>query len=151
MENKIVSEEKSMVMTKIGTQKKPAMIFVGRRKTSVARVHVRNGSGRVLVNGKEGNSYFCRVSLVKGSLLLPISTLPEALSSVDMLVSVRGGGVSGQSGAACHAISRALKYLYPSHASVLRKSGLLTRDSREVERKHYGHKKARKSFQFSKR
>lgn len=121
----------------------------GRRKSSVARVFIKKGSGNITVNGRALQEYFGRqtsIMVVRQPLVL---TESEAL--FDIKVNVRGGGESGQAGAVRHGISRALTYYEPDLRGILKVAGFLTRDSRVVERKKYGRAKARRSFQFSKR
>jgi small subunit ribosomal protein S9 len=121
----------------------------GKRKNAVARVWLTRGGGRVIVNGKDFTEYFAR------PVLQMIVQQPILASSrtgqYDVNATVAGGGLSGQAGAIRHGISKALTYYEPDLRTVLKKEGFLTRDSRVVERKKYGHKKARRSFQFSKR
>lgn len=121
----------------------------GRRKTSTARVWVRPGRGVITVNHKAFAEYFARPTL-RMIIEQPLAA-SELLGRVDIFCTVAGGGLSGQAGAVRHGISRALDLYDPTLHGVMRKSGFLTRDSRAVERKKYGHKKARKRFQFSKR
>lgn len=122
---------------------------VGRRKTSVARVRVRAGTGVLTVNGREANDYFQEDrdrTVIRSPLLLA-----REGTKYDVLASVKGGGSTGQSGAILMGIARAMAKLDPEVEPKLRAQGFLTRDSRMVERKKYGHKKARRSFQYSKR
>ena len=121
----------------------------GRRKTSVARVWIKRGSGSVKINGKDEKEYFPSKS---HRLLLnqPLVSV-ERKSELDISCTVFGGGLSGQAGAIRHGISRALINFEPSLRKNLKTKGFLTRDSREVERKKYGKTKARRSYQFSKR
>jgi small subunit ribosomal protein S9 len=121
----------------------------GRRKTSAARVWVRPGRGIITVNHKAFSTYFARPTL-RMIIEQPLAA-SELLGRVDIFCTVAGGGLSGQAGAVRHGIARALDLYDPTLHGVMRKSGFLTRDSRAVERKKYGHKKARKRFQFSKR
>ena len=121
----------------------------GKRKDAVARVWVKRGNGIVTVNGKELNKYFARPAL-QMILRQPLEATGRG-SEVDVVCTVKGGGLSGQAGAVRHGISRALTYFEPELRAVLKKGGFLTRDSRVVERKKYGRRKARRSFQFSKR
>ncbi|MGM0499003.1 MAG: 30S ribosomal protein S9 [Bacillota bacterium] len=121
----------------------------GRRKTSTARVRLLPGDGKFLVNDKEIDNYFNRKSLIK-DIMSPLE-LVNADGTFDVLVNVRGGGLSGQAGAVRHGIARALLEVDQDYRGPLKKAGYLTRDSRMVERKKYGRKKARKSPQFSKR
>ena len=130
--------------------KKPYMYGTGRRKSSVARVHlIPNGSGTILVNGREIDEYFGLESLklVVRQPLLATNTLGK----VDVEATVKGGGVSGQAGAIRHGIARALLVLDENYRATLKVAGLLTRDPRMKERKKYGLKAARRAPQFSKR
>ncbi|MGG7517145.1 30S ribosomal protein S9 [Allorhizobium undicola] len=121
----------------------------GKRKNAVARVWVKPGSGKIIVNGKEFGAYFARPVL---QMILQQPIVAAARSGqFDIIATVNGGGLSGQAGAVRHGISKALTYFEPGLRSVLKKGGFLTRDSRVVERKKYGKAKARRSFQFSKR
>jgi small subunit ribosomal protein S9 len=124
-------------------------IAVGRRKTSVARVIVKPGSGEVKVNDKKLEQYFS-IDTLKNEVLLPF-TVTETTGKYDVEANVNGGGPSGQAGAVKLGISRALVEMNNDLRPKLREHDLLTRDSRMVERKKYGQKKARKRFQFSKR
>ena len=121
----------------------------GRRKTSTARVRLLPGDGKFLVNDVEIDNYFNRKSLIK-DIMSPLE-LVNADGTFDVLVNVNGGGLSGQAGAVRHGIARALLEVDQDYRGPLKKAGYLTRDSRMVERKKYGRKKARKSPQFSKR
>jgi small subunit ribosomal protein S9 len=121
----------------------------GRRKTSVARVYLRPGKGNIVVNRTPIEDYFNRDS-VKQVLKQPLA-LTGNLEAFDILVNVQGGGKNGQAGAVRLGIARALCEVNPENRSVLKSSGLLTRDARKVERKKYGQPGARKKFQFSKR
>ncbi len=121
----------------------------GRRKTSVARVRIKTGSGNVTINGKSLDEYFC-VERDRGMILAPLRLVGKE-GSVDVIVRVNGGGTTGQTGAIVLGIGRALQGLVPEAHHQLSASGFLTRDSRMVERKKYGLRKARRSFQFSKR
>ena len=121
----------------------------GKRKESIAKVWVQAGSGEIIVNNKSLKEYFCRESLeciVKHPLVAT-----DTLGSVNIKATVKGGGLSGQSGALRLGISRALILTNSSLRGPLKKAGFLTRDSRSVERKKYGQPGARKKFQFSKR
>jgi small subunit ribosomal protein S9 len=121
----------------------------GKRKNSVARVWLKSGSGKILVNGKPQEEYFTR------AVLRMIIGQPFAVASrdgqYDVYCTVKGGGLSGQAGALRHGISKALDAFEPALHKILKQVGFLTRDSRIVERKKYGHRKARRRFQFSKR
>ncbi len=121
----------------------------GRRKTSVARVTLSLGSGQFRINGRSLEDYFPRESL-RSMIQLPLQ-LAGIAGRYDVSASLSGGGVAGQAGALRHGISRAVQILDPGHRPALKKAGLLTRDSREVERKKYGQRGARARFQFSKR
>ena len=121
----------------------------GRRKDATARVWVKRGSGKITVNGKTLEQYFAR-PVLRMIINQPFAVL-QSEGKFDVIVTVCGGGLSGQAGAVRHGISRALDQYDPSFRPVLRKSGFMTRDSRVVERKKYGRAKARRSFQFSKR
>ena len=121
----------------------------GRRKSSVARVRIKPGDGKLLINKKELGDYFCREQDRK-AVVAPLGTV-DAEKSFNIFVNVRGGGTSGQSGAISLGIARALKKYDENYVQMLRDGGHLTRDSRMVERKKPGQKGARKRFQFSKR
>jgi small subunit ribosomal protein S9 len=121
----------------------------GRRKTAVARVRIREGTGQFLVNGQEFNVYF-PLEVQQIDVKSPLA-LTDMAGRVDVFVNVRGSGKLSQSGAVLLGLARALKDYRPDLEVALRDSGFLTRDARMVERKKFGHKKARKSFQFSKR
>ncbi len=121
----------------------------GKRKDAVARVWIRPGVGRVVVNGKEMAEYFSR-PVLQMVLRQPFQVV-GAEEKFDVKATVKGGGISGQAGALKHGISKALQLYDPSLRPALKAAGFLTRDSRVVERKKYGKVKARKSFQFSKR
>ena len=120
----------------------------GRRKSAVARVRVFPGKGNLTINGKNYKDYFGR-TVDQKIVEQPFETINN--SDFDITVSVNGGGLSGQAGAIRHGISRALVNANEDHKSPLKKAGLLTRDSREKERKKYGLRGARRAFQFSKR
>ena len=121
----------------------------GKRKDAVARVWIKPGSGRIEVNGKPYESYFAR-PVLRMIVQQPLG-ITQRVGQYDLLVNVAGGGLSGQAGAVRHGLSKALTYFEPELRPVLKKEGFLTRDARVVERKKYGKKKARRSFQFSKR
>lgn len=122
---------------------------IGRRKASVARVYLREGTGKIAVNGKEMKDYFPQVN-IQMNVTAPLETV-ELTSNYDILVNVNGGGFKGQSEAIRMAISRALVKVNEEYRKPLKERRFLTRDARVVERKKYGKPKARKSFQFSKR
>jgi len=121
----------------------------GKRKNAVARVWIKPGAGKITVNDKGFEQYFAR-PVLQMLLKQPLQAANRA-SQFDIMVTVTGGGLSGQAGAVRHGISKALTYFEPELRGVLKKGGFLTRDSRVVERKKYGRMKARRSFQFSKR
>jgi small subunit ribosomal protein S9 len=121
----------------------------GKRKDAIARVWIKPGSGKVTVNGRDVEVYFAR-PVLRMILSQPFG-VANRVGAYDVVVNVVGGGLSGQAGAVRHGVSKALTYYEPELRSPLKKAGFLTRDSRTVERKKYGHKKARRSFQFSKR
>jgi len=121
----------------------------GKRKDAVARVWIKPGSGKVTVNGREMSKYFARPVLQM--ILRQPFTVAGVEGEFDVNATVKGGGLSGQAGAVKHGISKALQVYEPSLRGALKAAGFLTRDSRVVERKKYGRRKARRSFQFSKR
>lgn len=121
----------------------------GKRKNAVARVWIKPGKGKVVVNGREFAAYFAR-PVLQLIVKQPI-VATERTDQYDVVVTVAGGGLSGQAGAVRHGIAKALNFFEPGLRPLLKKGGFLTRDSRVVERKKYGKAKARKSFQFSKR
>ena len=128
---------------------KDSKYATGRRKKSIARVWLKKGSGNFQVNGRKMNDYFKKMNL-QIAILRPLSIVNRE-NEYDIKCSVKGGGLSGQAGAIIHGIARAIVEYEPELKPTLKKERLTTRDSRSVERKKYGHKKARKSFQFSKR
>ena len=121
----------------------------GRRKDAVARVWLKPGTGQIVVNGRDQSTYFARPSL-RLVINQPFD-VTERRGQYDVMVTVKGGGLSGQAGAVKHGISQALTRYEPALRSTVKSAGFLTRDSRVVERKKYGRAKARRSFQFSKR
>jgi small subunit ribosomal protein S9 len=121
----------------------------GKRKNAIARVWIKPGNGKILVNGRESPVYFAR-PVLRMMMNQPF-VVAERVGQYDVVCTVVGGGLSGQAGAVRHGISKALTYYEPGLRSVLKAGGYLTRDSRVVERKKYGKAKARRSFQFSKR
>jgi small subunit ribosomal protein S9 len=121
----------------------------GKRKDAVARVWIKPGAGKVMVNSREVDIYFAR-PVLRMMIQQPLVATARA-GQYDVICTVAGGGLSGQAGAVRHGLSKALTNFEPELRSVLKKGGFLTRDSRTVERKKYGRAKARKSFQFSKR
>jgi small subunit ribosomal protein S9 len=122
---------------------------MGRRKTSVARVYLKEGKGNVFINERSLQDYFGRET-ARMIVLQPFQ-VTATLGGFDTEVNVRGGGISGQAGAIRHGITRALMQCNPDYRSPLKKAGFVTRDPRAVERKKYGHHKARKRPQYSKR
>ena len=137
------------VSKKIKLDFKDSKYATGRRKKSVARVWLKKGSGNIHVNGKKMVDYFKKVNL-QISVLRPLAIVKRE-NEFDVRCTVKGGGLSGQAGAIILGISRVLVLFEPELKTTLKKEKLTTRDSRAVERKKYGHKKARRSFQFSKR
>ena len=121
----------------------------GKRKDAVARVWIKPGSGKITVNGRDQEVYFAR-PVLRMMIAQPFGVTDRA-GQFDVLVTVTGGGLSGQAGAVRHGISKALTYFEPALRPPLKAAGFLTRDARVVERKKYGRAKARRSFQFSKR
>jgi small subunit ribosomal protein S9 len=124
-------------------------LATGRRKRAVAKVRLVSGKGEIIINNKPIDEYFPRETL-KMLLYQPFQIV-GITGKYDAIITVNGGGLSGQAGAIRHGIARALVNLNPDFRAKLKKEGLLTRDPREVERKKYGQPKARKRFQFSKR
>jgi small subunit ribosomal protein S9 len=121
----------------------------GKRKDAVARVWLKQGPGNIIINGKSSDDYFARPVL--RMLINQPLVASDRKDQFDVICSVTGGGLSGQAGAVRHGISKALVLFEPELKKVLKSGGFLTRDSRVVERKKYGIRKARRSFQFSKR
>jgi small subunit ribosomal protein S9 len=121
----------------------------GKRKDAVARVWIKPGGGKILVNTREVEVYFAR-PVLRMMIQQPLVAAART-GQYDVICTVAGGGLSGQAGAVRHGISKALTCFEPDLRAILKKGGFLTRDSRTVERKKYGRAKARKSFQFSKR
>jgi len=145
MEN-IQSSQKT---TKLKLDFKDSKYATGRRKTSIAKVWLKKGSGQIVINGKKYDDYFTR-EIHKMKLLRPFEIINQT-ADFDVRGSVTGGGLTGQVGALVHGISKALLQFDENLKSTLKKEKLTTRDSRAVERKKYGRRKARRSFQFSKR
>ena len=131
------------------TVEKQGWYATGKRKSAIARVWLRPGSGTVTINRRSMDDYFGR-AVLKMILQEPFE-LTETRGKFDVLVNVRGGGLAGQAGAIRHGITRALLQMDPELRSVLKKAGMVTRDSRVKERKKYGQPGARKRFQYSKR
>ena len=123
---------------------------VGRRKTSVARVKLVPGKGQIFINKKDSNEYFEGIARLVADIKSPLE-LTKTMDKYDIKVNVKGGGTTGQAGAIRLGVARALAEIDEANQKILRKAGMLTRDSRMVERKKPGQPKARKSFQFSKR
>ena len=134
---------------KIKLDFKESKYATGRRKKSIARVWVKKGSGNIHVNGKKMIEYFHKANL-QIAIFRPL-TIVKRENEYDVRCSVKGGGLSGQAGAIIHGLARAIVLHEPDLKPTLKKEKLTTRDSRAVERKKYGHRKARRSFQFSKR
>ena len=134
---------------KLNLDFKDSKYATGRRKTSIAKIWLKKGSGKIYVNGRNYEDYFKRANH-KMQLLRPFEIINQP-TGYDVRCSVKGGGHTGQVGAMVHGIAKALLQFDSELKSTLKKEKLTTRDSRAVERKKYGHKKARRSFQFSKR
>ena len=146
MENNQTSSTKT---EKIKLDFKDSKYATGRRKKSIAKVWLKKGTGKININGKNYDTYFKRETH-KMQLLKPFELINQN-TSYDVKCNVKGGGITGQVGAMVLGISRALIQFDSNFKSTLKKEKLTTRDSRSVERKKYGHRKARRSFQFSKR
>ena len=146
MENQLNSEP---IVKKIKLDFKDSKYATGRRKKSIARVWLKKGSGNMYVNGKKMIDYFQKPNL-QIAIFRPL-TLVKRENEFDVRCTVKGGGSTGQAGAIILGISRAIILFEPDLKPTLKKEKLTTRDSRIVERKKYGHRKARRSFQFSKR
>ena len=143
------SEEVSTIEREPKIDKLGRSYSTGRRKESTARVWVKRGTGKITINGKDMPLYFARPVLQMQ--LNFVFDVTERKDQFDVIATVKGGGLSGQAGAVRHGLSRALSLFEPDLRKPLKVAGMLTRDSRVVERKKYGRAKARKSFQFSKR
>ena len=146
MESQLNSE---YVKKEIKLNFKEAIYATGRRKKSIARVWLKKGSGNIHINGKKMMDYFKKPNLQ--ILICRPFTLVKRENEYDVRCTVKGGGFTGQAGAIIHGIARALVEFEPDLKPALKKEKLTTRDSRTVERKKYGRRKARRSFQFSKR
>jgi len=149
MDVSAVTETQEVVLPEPKIDELGRSYATGKRKTAIARVWIKPGSGKITVNGKDQAVYFGRPVLqmiIKQPLVAT-----ERNNQFDVICTVTGSGPSGQAGAVRHGISKALTYYEPGLRPVLKKGGFLTRDSRVVERKKYGRAKARRSFQFSKR
>ena len=140
---------KEPINKKIKLDFKDSKYATGRRKKSIAKVWLKKGSGIISVNGKKMVDYFLKQNL-QISIYRPL-TLVKRENEFDVKCSVKGGGLSGQAGAIIHGLSRAIVLYEPELKTTLKKAKLTTRDSRAVERKKYGRRKARRSYQFSKR
>ena len=134
---------------KIKLDFKNSKYATGRRKTSIAKVWLKKGTGNIHVNGKKMSDYFHKANL-QIAIFRPL-TIVKRENEFDVICSVKGGGLTGQAGAIIHGLSRAIILFEPDLKPTLKKEKLTTRDSRTVERKKYGRRKARRSFQFSKR
>ncbi|MFC4723669.1 30S ribosomal protein S9 [Glycocaulis abyssi] len=145
----VVTETEDAVVAEPKIDEHGRAYATGKRKNAIARVWIKPGAGRIVVNGREQEVYFAR-PVLRMMLAQPFETA-ERVDQYDVYATVTGGGLSGQAGAVRHGISKALTYYEPALRGVLKAGGFLTRDSRVVERKKYGKKKARRSFQFSKR
>ena len=143
------NEESSSIEREPKIDKLGRSYSTGRRKESTARVWVKRGTGKITINGKDMLLYFARPVLQMQ--LNFVFDVTERKDQFDVIATVKGGGLSGQAGAVRHGLSRALSLFEPDLRKPLKVAGMLTRDSRVVERKKYGRAKARKSFQFSKR
>ena len=146
METQLNTEK---VNKKIKLDFKDSKYATGRRKKSIAKIWLKRGSGNIYINGKKISDYFKKQKLQK-AVFMPL-TIVKRENEFDVRCSVKGGGLTGQAGAIIHGLARALVEFEPELKSTLKKEKLTTRDSRSVERKKYGHRKARRSFQFSKR
>ena len=146
MESQLSSEP---VKKEIKLNFKEAKYATGRRKKSIARVWLKKGSGNINVNGKKMIDYF-KTQKLQAAVSRPLTVIKRE-NEYDVRCFVKGGGLTGQAGAIIHGIARALVEFEPNLKPALKKEKLTTRDSRAVERKKYGHRKARRSFQFSKR
>ena len=142
-------ENNQQEITKNKLNFKDSKYATGRRKKSIAKVWLKKGTGKIFVNGKNFEDYFKRETH-KMQILRPFEIINQS-TGYDVRCSVKGGGHTGQAGAMVHGISKALLLFDSSLKPALKKEKLTTRDSRAVERKKYGHRKARRSFQFSKR
>lgn len=157
MENKSLKDLKEEITTPSSSSpvyvqkldKQGRAYATGKRKNAIARVWVKPGKGIIMVNGRSLETYFAR-PVLRMIIHQPIDAANRT-AQYDVVCTVVGGGLSGQAGAVRHGISKALTLFEPTLRPVLKSSGFLTRDSRVVERKKYGHKKARRRFQFSKR
>jgi len=124
-------------------------IATGKRKSAIARVRVKSGTGKITVNGKEASKYFCRPTSIR--LIEQPFEITETVGQLDVIAKITGGGLSGQAGALRHGITRVLINMNKELKPALKRAGLVTRDSRVKERKKYGLAGARRAYQFSKR
>ena len=149
------TEDGTVVVTEAAPLPEPKIDDLGRayatgkRKNSIARVWIKPGNGKIVINGREQDVYFAR-PVLRLIIRQPFEAA-DRVDSYDVMATVKGGGLSGQAGAVRHGISKALTYYEPALRAALKPGGFMTRDSRVVERKKYGRAKARRSFQFSKR
>lgn len=147
--NEVVKTTRSIRKPSVSSASAQKTYATGRRKEATARVWVSNGVGKIIINGKTAEEYFKR-PVLRMIINQPLAAT-NAIGQYDVICTVKGSGLSGQAGAVRLGISRALDEISDDFHPTLRHGGFLTRDSRSVERKKYGRKKARKSFQFSKR
>lgn len=124
-------------------------VATGKRKNAIARVRIKPGTGKIVVNGKDAPEYFCRMTSIL--LVEQPMELTDTMGKLDVFANVNGGGLTGQAGALRHGITRALMLMNPDLRPVLKRAGLVTRDPRVKERKKYGLAGARRAYQFSKR
>jgi small subunit ribosomal protein S9 len=143
------AEPQEKVLPKKKTDTKGRSYATGKRKNAIARVWIKPGTGKIVVNDREFDSYFAR-PVLRMIIQQPFGAANRT-AQYDVWCTIKGGGLSGQAGALRHGISRALTFFEPELRAVLKTGGFLTRDSRVVERKKYGLAKARRRFQFSKR
>tara|TARA_B100001113_G_scaffold160490_1_gene131196 strand:+ start:186 stop:677 length:492 start_codon:yes stop_codon:yes gene_type:complete len=147
--NRSENSENDMILPEKEVDDHGRSYATGKRKDAVARVWLKQGPGNIIINGKSSDDYFARPVL--RMLINQPLVASDRKEQFDVICSVTGGGLSGQAGAVRHGISKALVLFEPELKKVLKSGGFLTRDSRVVERKKYGRRKARRSFQFSKR
>ena len=147
--NQSDNSENDMILPEKEVDDQGRSYATGKRKDAVARVWLKQGPGNIIINGKSSDDYFARPVL--RMLINQPLVASDRKEQFDVICSVTGGGLSGQAGAVRHGISKALVLFEPELKKVLKSGGFLTRDSRVVERKKYGRRKARRSFQFSKR
>ena len=147
--NQVVVSQASVVERKPNRDKQGRSYATGKRKDAVARVWIKPGKGNITINEKSIDQYFAR-PVLKMIINQPFE-ITNRTGEFDVICTVKGGGLSGQAGAIKHGISKALNEYEPELRPLLKKAGFLTRDARVVERKKFGHAKARRSYQFSKR